>query len=260
MIEGGGGNKFVSGFALAPRNLKEAMELSEMICNTDIVPKDFKGNAGNTLVAMMLGSEVGLNPLQSLSNIAVINGRPSIWGDSMLALCQGNPKFVSIKETFDDETMTATCVIVRQGDEPHTAIFSKQDAITAKLWDKGGVWTTYPKRMLQMRARGFALRDKFSDSLKGLISREEASDIPTDITSQSTIVTNDKTYDETPAKETKAELVINPTMSQERFKANFAQYEALIKSGKKSHAEVIYTLNGKYELTADQVKEIEEIK
>ena len=34
------------------------------------------------------------------------------------------------------------------------------------------------KRMMQMRARGFALRDAFPDVLKGLISAEEAADYP----------------------------------------------------------------------------------
>ncbi len=39
--------------------------------------------------------------------------------------------------------------------------------------------TQYPKRMLQLRARGFALRDAFPDVLKGLVTAEEAQDYPT---------------------------------------------------------------------------------
>ncbi len=53
-----------------------------------------------------------------------------------------------------------------------------KDAKRAGLWGKGGPWTAYPKRMLQMRARGFALRDAFPDVLKGMISVEEAQDYP----------------------------------------------------------------------------------
>jgi hypothetical protein len=40
--------------------------------------------------------------------------------------------------------------------------------------------------MLQMRARGFALRDAFPDVLRGLISAEEAEDIPTGKTIEGT--------------------------------------------------------------------------
>jgi hypothetical protein len=58
--------------------------------------------------------------------------------------------------------------------------YSVEDAKRAGLWNKQGPWTQYPKRMLQMRARGFALRDAFPDVLKGLITVEEAQDYPED--------------------------------------------------------------------------------
>lgn len=248
LIKGGTG-----GFSLAPANLEEAMKLSEMICHTDIVPKNFKGKAGDTLVAMMLGSEVGLNPLQSLSNIAVINGRPSIWGDAMLALCQNNNKFISISETFDDTTMTATCTAVRKGNDPHIVTFNQEDAKKAGLWGKSGPWTTYPKRMLQMRARGFALRDKFADSLHGLISQEEARDIK-DITDDSTVVNDEpKTMQHEPGS------VLLPGYTDAQFNENFPNFEALIKAGRKTAADIIYMVQGKFTLTEEQKTKINSV-
>jgi hypothetical protein len=59
-----------------------------------------------------------------------------------------------------------------------TVKFSVEDAKRAGLWGKQGPWSAYPKRMMQMRARGFALRDAFPDVLKGLITAEEAEDYP----------------------------------------------------------------------------------
>ena len=53
------------------------------------------------------------------------------------------------------------------------------DAKRAGLAGKSGPWTQYPRRMLQMRARGFALRDAFPDLLRGLVTAEEAMDYPT---------------------------------------------------------------------------------
>jgi hypothetical protein len=50
------------------------------------------------------------------------------------------------------------------------------EAKKAGLWGKQGPWTQYPRRMLQMRARGFALRDAFPDVLRGLVTAEEAAD------------------------------------------------------------------------------------
>ena len=72
----------------------------------------------------------------------------------------------------------AVCVARRKGRAPVTVRFSVEDAKRAGLWGKQGPWQAYPKRMLQMRARGFALRDAYPDVLKGLISVEEAQDYP----------------------------------------------------------------------------------
>jgi hypothetical protein len=69
-------------------------------------------------------------------------------------------------------------VAKRKNRKPVVAKFSVEDAKRAGLWGKQGPWSAYPKRMMQMRARGFALRDAFPDVLKGLISAEEAQDYP----------------------------------------------------------------------------------
>jgi hypothetical protein len=69
----------------------------------------------------------------------------------------------------------------RRGQPPERRTFSVADAKRAKLWFKAGPWTTYPDRMLQMRARGFAIRDTFPDALRGVIIAEEAQDHPTEV-------------------------------------------------------------------------------
>ncbi len=93
----------------------------------------------------------------------------------MIALVQNHPLCEYIKEYSKDGT--AYCTVKRRGDtDEYTYDFSKEDAKQAGLLNKPGVWTQYPDRMLQMRARGFALRDKFSDVLKGIALREEVED------------------------------------------------------------------------------------
>lgn len=166
------------GFVLAPSNMTEAMNMASMLCKSNMVPNAYKGKAEDTLVAMMLGAELGLNPIQSLQNIAVINGKPSIYGDALAALVQNHPAFGGMEETFDDAKMTASCTVWRKGGTKHTQTFSQADATAAGLWGKAGPWKQYPKRMLAMRARGFALRSQFADALAGLMTREEAEDMP----------------------------------------------------------------------------------
>lgn len=165
----------------APVTLDEAMRFSEMLAKSQMVPKAYQGKPEDVLVAVQWGKELGLAPLQALQNIACINGKPSVYGDAALALVQASPVCEDIEEFFENEgteNYVAVCVARRKGRSPVTVKFSVGDAKRAGLWGKPGPWQAYPKRMMQMRARGFALRDAFPDVLKGLITAEEAQDYP----------------------------------------------------------------------------------
>lgn len=164
---------------LTPANLGEAMKMAEILADSSIVPKDFMGKPGNVLVAIQWGAELGLAPLQAMQSIAVINGRPSIWGDAMLGLVQGSGLLEYILEEITDDGQVATCTIRRRGQShPVVRQFTMDEAKKAGLAGKAGPWQQYPRRMLQMRARGFALRDAFADVLRGVAIAEEVRDTP----------------------------------------------------------------------------------
>ena len=167
---------------LALQSVADAMKFGEMVANSEFAPKDFRGKAGSCMLAIQCGAEIGLAPLQSLQSIAVVNGRPSVYGDAALAVVKASPVCEYVTEAIDGdgEQMVATCTAKRRGYPAATVVrFTVADAKKASLWGKAGPWTQYPKRMLQMRARGFALRDAFPDVLKGLVTAEEAQDYPT---------------------------------------------------------------------------------
>lgn len=170
-------------FSLTPSTLTEAMEMAKLMANSQMVPKDYQGRPENVLVAVQMGVELGLPAVASLQNIAVINGRPALWGDAVLAIVKSHHAYEWINEYFQDDG-TAVCVIKRKGEPEQTRTFSDADAKQANLLGKSGPWSTNPKRMKQMRARAFACRDVFPDALKGLSVAEEAQDIapPKDIT------------------------------------------------------------------------------
>jgi hypothetical protein len=163
----------------APATITEAMEFSKMLADSSMVPKQYQGKPQDIMVCVQWGQEIGLAPMQALQNIAVINGKPSVYGDAMMALVQASPQCEGIEECLENEgtvNPVAVCIAHRKGRKPVIARFSVEDAKRAGLWGKGGPWQAYPKRMLQMRARGFALRDQFADVLKGLMTIEEAWD------------------------------------------------------------------------------------
>ncbi len=168
----------ITGFEMKPRTLKEAMDFCDLMANSDLVPKDYRGKPGNIMVAIQMGSELGMTPMRALRSIAVINGRASQWGDDMLAMVLASP----VCEYVHEDECTEECGVCegkRKDDpKPHRVTFSLADAKRAGLLGKQGPWQTNTKRMLQLRARGFCLRDKFPDVLAGLVSVEEALDLP----------------------------------------------------------------------------------
>lgn len=160
---------------------EQARDLAKVIANSDLAPKDFRGKPDNVLIAIIMGDELGLAPMQAVQNIAVINGRPSLWGDAVLALVRSSGLCAAFREWTEGEgdSLVAYCSTTRRDDPKSICqrMFSVGDAKRAGLWGKQGPWQQYPARMLQMRARGFALRDTYPDVLRGIWTREEAEDI-----------------------------------------------------------------------------------
>jgi hypothetical protein len=166
---------------LALQTMAEAMSFANMVAKSAFAPKDFQNKPESCLLAIQHGSEIGLTPMQSLQSIAVINGRPCVWGDAALALVQSSPACEYVKEYIEGEgdQAVAVCEVKRRGyPAPTVSTFSMFDAKRAGLAGKTGPWSQYPLRMLALRARGFALRNAFADALRGLVTAEEAQDYP----------------------------------------------------------------------------------
>jgi hypothetical protein len=157
---------------------------------------DEKKAVAQATMAILMGLEIGSPPMQSLQNITVINGRCMIWGDLVPALVRGNGHKMREWIDGDGDNMVAHCEITR-GDtgEVIPGEFSVEDAKRARLWqteakvkkyhdkppmDNDSPWYRFPKRMLQMRARGFAARDGIADIMKGMQVREEHIDLDRD--------------------------------------------------------------------------------
>ena len=243
-----------SGFLPAPKTLDEAMRIATLISESDMVPKDFKGKPGNCLIAMQWGADIGIPGIQALQNIAVINGRPSIWGDAAKAVIIGRSDCEDIQEFFEGEgdALMAVCVAKRRGKSPVTSKFGLADAKAAGLLGKQGPWTQYRNRMLMMRARGFALRDAFPDALRGLSIAEESQDIviEKDIQTGETISST--------SSDLVSEKVIIPECTNEAFSKYREKYSKAIMNKELDPDKFKSGVSKKWTLTDAQIAEITE--
>lgn len=162
--------------AIVPQSVEEVFRLATAIAKSGMAPSSMNTPEKIT-IAIMHGAEIGLPPMQAVQRIAVVNGRPTIWGDAIPALLLSRGFRIQETVTGEDDERGATCTVTRPDGEKTTRRFTVADAKTAGLWGKVGPWKQHPDRMLQMRARGFAARDGAADVLAGLYLSEEAEDI-----------------------------------------------------------------------------------
>lgn len=151
---------------------------AELLYRGGITPKGC-GKPEALAALIEIGRDVGLPATQAIANVKVVNGRPSIYGDAALALVRASGLLVEFREwdSGSGDDYGWTCLAHRVGaKEPRICTFTVADAKRARLWGKEGPWTDYPARMLMFRARGFALRDEFTDVLCGLALTEEVED------------------------------------------------------------------------------------
>lgn len=178
--------------AIVATTMDEAWRMSEAMHRSGLAPKDLN-SPEKVMVAVMYGAEVGLPPMAAVQSIAVMNGRPVLWGDAALGIVKSSGLCVYIKEWSEgaDDEKIYYCETQRKSDpEPVKRSYSVKEAKQAGLWDerdkiknyKGEIisnpspWFRFRSRMMQMRARGFCIRDAYADLLKGMRLKEEVDD------------------------------------------------------------------------------------
>jgi len=173
---------FSLGSGLAPSDLDGLYRIAKMVSDSGLAPKGITSPPA-IMTAMAMGAEIGLSPLQAIQTIAVVNGRPSIFGDAAIGIVSASGLLEDhTEEPFGEPNTDGhgwRCTVKRVGRQsPASREFTISDAKRAGLWKKAGPWSQYPQRMLQMRARSWALRDVFADVLRGLRIGEEQRDVP----------------------------------------------------------------------------------
>lgn len=178
---------------IKPTSIEEAVRLARYVLAGSLAPDSYNRDEGKVTLGIMAALEAGLPPLYGLRQIAIINGRPSIWGDAAMALIQKNnllakQEIREIGQFVDTDGLPVTewpddygfvVRLWRRGqDLPYEGKYTVGDAKRAKLWlnTRKAPWMEHPKRMLMIRARAFPQRDGFADALAGLAIREEIED------------------------------------------------------------------------------------
>lgn len=143
----------------------DAWQLASKVANTEFVPKALRGKPEAVLACILAGAEAGVSPMQALSKIHVVDGRPAMSAELMRALVLRHGHEIWIEDLTTTACTVAGC---RSGSARTSRVtWTMDDARTAGLSAKDN-WRKYPRSMLQARATAELCRMIFPDVLAGI--------------------------------------------------------------------------------------------
>ena len=140
-------------------------KVAQKIANTPFVPTAFRGKPESVYAAVLYGEELGLGPMQSLTQIHVIEGKPSLAPEGMRGLVLKAGHRIDVKVASNDKVV----LYGKRADSGSEATveWTMKDAQLAGLAGRGA-WKTYPRAMLMARATSELCRMLFADIIAGL--------------------------------------------------------------------------------------------
>lgn len=181
-----------------------------------LLPAAYRGNPANVLIAIGLGTAIGIAPAQALYEIYVVNGRPSPSANLLAGLVRRAGHKLRIEG--DETHCTATLIRSDDPDAPFAATWTMEKAKGAGLSGKD-TWKQYPAAMLRARAISEVVRMGASEVLLGMeYSAEEMRDTPQAAVEQTPRPTAEAFLETAPTINPAADVgpIMNDAVAEER--------------------------------------------
>lgn len=170
------------------RSLQDQTAFAARLIAEKMVSDTFK-TASQLVIGFQYAKSLKLDPILAVRLMYVVNGRPCLYGEGPLSLCQRSGLVEKIEEFYLNEKMDRISVenknlkdaafasvtrIWRKGDSlPQEDFFTLEDLARAgvnlgKDGKKKDVWDKWERLMLRYKARTMALRSKFADVIAGI--------------------------------------------------------------------------------------------
>lgn len=160
--------------------LNALYKASDTLAKSSILPSSLRGKTADIFSVLVMGQELGIGAMQALNNIYIVQGRPSLKAELMLAIVNKRFPDRKFKVEVDSKNLVVTCTMARcqedDGGFPCT-----WDMERAKRMELAGrdQWIKQPLTMLKWRAISECIRTVFPDAILGMYTPDEAMDIET---------------------------------------------------------------------------------
>lgn len=157
-----------------------AMKIAQTLAKSKMVPSSLQGKQDDVFAILVMGAEIGIKPMQALNSINVIQGKPCISPQLMMAMIRGKLPGCVIDIKQNQDTKSVTCKTARSREEfqdglYYEAVWDMDRATRMGLALKDN-YQKQAKTMLTWRAVAEACRITFPDIIMGLYVPEEFED------------------------------------------------------------------------------------
>lgn len=173
----------ISAFATAD-TFATAQRMAKALAGSDMVPKMYRGNVPNCLVAMELANRTGASILMVMQNLDVIHGKPSWRSTFLIAAVNSCGRFTPLRfeeageRDTDDWSMRATARDRKTGEPLEGEWITWRMAKDEGWVDRSGSkWKTMPGQMMRYRAAAFWTRVYAPEIALGMHTADEVSDM-----------------------------------------------------------------------------------
>lgn len=165
-------NHDVRALAIIPSSLPEVQSMAEILAKSSLMPDALKGKAADVVVQILAGQELGLSPMASIRGVHIVQGKPILSADTMVALVLGSGTCEYFSRVEETDTSVTYETKRRGSPHPQKVTWSDEDTKLAGLNTKDN-WRLHKKQMRRARCRAILARDVYPDVLAGCYDPDE---------------------------------------------------------------------------------------
>lgn len=162
-------------------NFELAQRVAKSLASSDLVPKEYRNNIPNTLIALEMASRIGTSPLMVMQHLDIIYGRPSWRSTFLISAINSSGKFDSLRFNISGSGDSLACIAWttdKKGNKLEGPAVTMEMAKKEGWYSKNGSkWQTMPELMIRYRSAAFFARLYCPEITMGMQTAEEVIDI-----------------------------------------------------------------------------------
>lgn len=163
-------------------SFEHAQRVAKVFADSDLVPQTYQKKVGNVIIAMEIANRIGASPLMVMQNLYIVHGKPAWSSQFLIATLNACGRYTSIRYEEDDQDggRCRAHAKDRQTNEVCYGPWVSMKMAEAEGWvaKNGSKWKTMPELMRRYRAATFFTRQFAPEVSMGILTTEEAYDIP----------------------------------------------------------------------------------